>query len=109
MDLQPIKNRLSAITPGEWKSTVFGGGKDTFVGVKANQPDNDWYHICSMEYSPAEDVEANALFVAHSKQDITNLVSEVERLRKRLEIVEAQHEEYLIFAEIAERRRAKDV
>jgi hypothetical protein len=79
LDLEPIKARLSAATPGPWKRYYAGidldgeemwyvghnGGTVTIDGVAGDIP-----------YTP------DAEFIAHAPSDIAALVAEVERLRK---------------------------
>lgn len=85
INLNPIKARLAAATPGPWRATQFGVLGDCFWGVKAECGDevlpHDFNHVCSMEFSPFDDAQPNAEFVAHAKQDVAVLISEVERLR----------------------------
>jgi hypothetical protein len=88
LNLQAIKDRLAKVTPGKWRPATFGTKSDNFRGVAADQEDGDWYHICSCEDSISEDEDANAEFLGHSKQDIEDLITEVERLQKELKDLE---------------------
>jgi hypothetical protein len=66
LDLEPIKARCAAATPGGWRATrdalLMGGGDGPLVPV------DGW---------PRADRE----FVAHARDDVPALVAEVERLR----------------------------
>ncbi|RJQ25027.1 hypothetical protein C4577_06490 [Candidatus Parcubacteria bacterium] len=76
--LKEIESRLNNTSRGDWelsgKYRIIGppSGKwdtKTIARVRANQ-----------DYRDPKVDEANALFLAHSKQDITYLVDEVKRL-----------------------------
>ena len=77
IDLEAIKARLSAATPGPWRrdgnhrAKVRGGDGDTLTRVVPESSDEPW--------SPTD--EANADLIAHAPGDIAALVAEVERLR----------------------------
>lgn len=84
--IQEIKRRHESATPGTWNSTG--------DAVRCDHSPNGW--ICQMfegsenSEEPTRDFEnafINAEFIAHSPDDISYLLSEVERLQQ---IVEAQ-------------------
>jgi hypothetical protein len=81
LDLKPIQDRLSAVTPGAWHPVEFPSAK--YVGVTAEHWDgcDMGYHVCSTEDCDPEDALPNAVFIAHAKADVAALVAEVERLR----------------------------
>ncbi len=79
MNLEPIKARLAAATPGPWHPVEIPAAK--YVGVTAEHWDGDGYHVCSTEDCDPEDAVPNATFIAHAKADVEALVAEVERLR----------------------------
>lgn len=88
LDLNPIKNRLEKLQEGTWKITDLGVTPHTFKGVICVQPDGDWTHVCSFEDAwPFEDEKINSDFVAHSREDITSLIKEVEECREKLKNV----------------------
>jgi flavin-dependent dehydrogenase len=78
IDLEAIKARLSAATPGPWRrdgnhrAKVRGGDGDTLTRVVPESSDEPW--------SPTD--EANADLIAHAPGDIAALIAEVERLRE---------------------------
>ena len=96
--LHEIKKRAEEATEGPWE-TVNGNGVFTTLGAtnKAGQKaeDNDGWQIavCDeyltsvngelVEMSFAEE-SSNAKFIANARQDIPDLIAEVERLRKVL-------------------------
>ena len=90
-----IKARADAATPGPWVvSSEYASGVE--LGYK---PDHErtWGYGCSNdfvcdlndgeyhEYHNKAEQMANASFIAHARQDIPDLLAEVERLRAREE------------------------
>lgn len=117
-----IKAREGKATPGPWVANEYASGVD--LGYK---PDHErtWGYgcgndfVCDLndgeyhEYCSQEEQRANAEFITHARQDIPDLLAEVERLRaenKRLErqvmqLAEAEQmraREALIEAQITE-------
>ncbi|MDX2986534.1 hypothetical protein [Streptomyces caniscabiei] len=101
-ELDEIDARHKAATPGPWGVYEFGGGTaidiaadltDTGTGYRARREicrledeplDNDPAH---REWTAEEDwaqVQADAAFVAHAREDVRLLLAEVRRLRFRL-------------------------
>lgn len=86
LDLDAIKARVEAATPGPWKAD---GGE---VSQHWSRPE-PWQEVVSTEVScmsycyggTARGVErdADAEFIAHARTDVPALVAEVERLRAR--------------------------
>jgi len=74
MDLDKIKARLAAATPGPWR------GPETAVGLD-----------CTKHYEPPRLVMSpgNAAMITHAPTDLAALVVEVERERARLDRVRA--------------------
>lgn len=77
LDLDAIKARLAAATPGPWEEEREGGGYPTGVvygpdcTVTSCDSEPGTLHQCT-----------NAIFIANAPTDIAALVAEVERLRK---------------------------
>ena len=92
LDLDPIRARLAAATPGPWEND--GGGE---VGQHWSSP-QPLASIVSTEVScmaycyggSAAGVirDEDADFIAHAPTDIAALLAEVERLRKHISIIE---------------------
>jgi hypothetical protein len=93
-ELQEIKRRAEAATPGPWepqegtKYLAMGGmglgqEKEYFV-----MRDGDDVAVCC-DCSTPDGVASpeNALFIANARQDVPALVAEVERLRAALEAI----------------------
>lgn len=77
LDLDPIRARLAAATPGPWYSEWV--------------PDDDWIvvygqphgaYVCPEVCTLTDDADAE--FIAHAPADIAALLAEVERLREQL-------------------------
>lgn len=76
LDLEPIKRRLAAATPGPWTPTR----RDDIAGGQVYGADG--LVICEMTFARPEDVsDANGQLVGHAPADLAALVAEVERLR----------------------------
>ena len=77
-DIEAIKGRLTAATPGPWRrdgnhrAKVRGGDGDTLTRVVPESSDEPW----------SLTDEANADLIAHAPGDIAALIAEVERLRE---------------------------
>lgn len=73
LDLEPIKARLAAATPGPWESDIYPGSENwVYVGgVRGPGP--------SLELGA--DSSGDAEFITNAPTDIAALVAEVERLR----------------------------
>jgi hypothetical protein len=70
LDLEPIKARCAAATPGWWKASG-----DTLVANAGNGP---WLSLHGWP-------RADRTFVEHARDDVPDLLAEVERLRARVE------------------------
>jgi hypothetical protein len=79
LDLKPIKDRLAQVAASDWSASELSPGR---WGVVADeQYDTDGHTIATCEVAPYEDSRANAVLIAHAKEDLAALVAEVERLR----------------------------
>ena len=78
LDLEPIKERLAAATPGPWKAK-----EDSWDGYSVVIDDNGpGVSIIAEQIGQGEDGGwGDAEFIAHAPEDIAALISEVERLR----------------------------
>jgi hypothetical protein len=85
LNLEPIKARLAAATPGPWEMmpSKNKGGLDRFVG-----PPGCGFPVCEM-FVINEKWGADMCLIANAPADLAALVTEVERLRARLEQLEA--------------------
>jgi hypothetical protein len=120
--LDEIQARHKAATPGPWGIYEFGGGTaidiaadlhDTGTGYRARREicrledeplDNDPAH---KEWTAEEDwaqVQADAAFVAHAREDVPALLAEIRRLKAAL-----AREERLHGDTIDDRDRASDM
>jgi len=92
-NLEPIKARLAAATPGPWELCTF----KTYPDEYPNDPDakkENWIQISeanfqwSLSWCERRDFKrldapdfSDAQFIAHAPEDVAALVAEVERLR----------------------------
>lgn len=81
-ELQAIKERVEKATPGEWFYDSYTVCTDEILG-----DDGELIETVTLDYADRHgDVhfkeEADAQFVAHARQDVPALISEVERLEK---------------------------
>ena len=95
LDLEGIRARVEAATPGEWAARkdqfidwygiVALNGESWSVSAVPNLTRRRWWPVVSgdNDYGPAGGIvtEADAEFIAHSITDIPALLTEVERLR----------------------------
>ena len=90
--LAEIKARCEAATPGPWVDRLRdfecldGYGLESHPTVETNG--KTVCVLCEREFDDDND-EADAVFIAHARQDIPDLLAEVERLRKRAERLRA--------------------
>ena len=89
IDLEAIRARANAATPGPWITNKYGGiGIGPYgVGESVISADgfNPFYELGCPYF--------NAEFIAHSRQDIPALCDEVESLRERLKELDGKGEE----------------
>lgn len=69
IDLDAIRERAEVATPGPWKATA------SYPHV-VFQPDD-----CMISTNLAGDPLRDAAFIAHARDDLPNLIAEIERLR----------------------------
>ena len=81
-ELDEIRARCEAATPGPWHGNVFGYGGVHILWGSVYMGDGELVRIGHNESS-------NADFVARARQDVPDLLEEVERLRAALRQVES--------------------
>lgn len=88
--LNKIKHRLSEITPGKWKA--FSKGRVIEVHTTSTSiPIISWLGFDdSSRY--LKEHRKNALFIAHAKEDIEYLISEIERLQEQVDSFGKEYE-----------------
>ena len=81
-ELQAIKARCDAATPGPWNAVprATEGYVDGFLGAEIEGPPD----AQRGQFARMEDAE----FIAHAREDIPALVAEIEQLRAEIERVE---------------------
>jgi hypothetical protein len=89
LNLEPIKARLAAATPGPWRQmpSKNKGGVDRYVGTPGCDP------VCEMSVIREKWGEDMCL-IANAPIDLAALVQEVERLRRDREVNQAQVRSY---------------
>ena len=80
--LQAIKDRCEAATPGEW--AYFRNKYDDYK-LSVPLPDTNWtYPLVSLEPNQGQfiydNIDNDLTFIAHARKDIPALIAEVERL-----------------------------
>ena len=85
MKLDPIKKRAEAATKGPWWERKCHGGA---FDVMAHFADGSPMVLCARNAFEEiqQECHANADFIAHAREDIPALISEVERLRRAVSI-----------------------
>ncbi|GIM45942.1 hypothetical protein DNHGIG_14910 [Collibacillus ludicampi] len=108
--LQAIRERVNRATPGPWSIHREDVGDDVVFYVptmikseKRTIVDSDGGLISWSEPCTSEQVEADAEFIAHAREDVPALLNEVERLeeenrRFREALEEISKEDSLYFA-----------
>ena len=94
IDLDAIKARFNAITPGDWYQGMYPDG-DPIDGPTGEHSPGDNI-LCEGEEIARAECTIDAAFIAHAPTDIAALVEEVERLRQEAQTSSA------ILTEIAE-------
>ncbi len=74
-DFMDIKKRCDQATPGPWRSYV--EGRDSMSGSSFIQTEGEDIYLTGATVADQD-------FIAHARQDIPNLIAEIERLRKLL-------------------------
>lgn len=100
LDLDAIKARCAAATPGPWEWDEYSESDNETVvasGLKTPDviPDGDWDAGAVLRptapHVPSEVVmkRRDAEFIAHARTDVPALVAEVERWKERAEVAKA--------------------
>jgi hypothetical protein len=79
-ELNTIKSRCDAATPGPWRSWIEGRdhmGGDSFIMTGESPSRGEDIYLSGATHADQD-------FVAHSRQDVPRLIEEVIRLRSRL-------------------------
>jgi hypothetical protein len=79
-ELREIKARAEAATPGPW--ITHEPLKAKIIAVKREKA---FDYICSLQVSNCPNFRNDAEFIAHAREDVPNLIAEVERLRKSVD------------------------
>lgn len=87
--LAGIAARTEAATPGPWDA--YESDCDMHVGRSPDGP-----HVALFGRASWHDVPADATFVAHARQDVPDLLAEVERLRVALELFRTADTECIV-------------
>ena len=92
-ELQAIRDRCDAATPGEWKIRIIepefenNAAQDDIVSIVAPMWEiadiTTYERFVESSWNPAVDI-ADATFIAHARADIPALLAEVDRLRAAL-------------------------
>ena len=85
-DLEPIKERLAAATPGPWEMSYDADDKWTSITGQPYDDGGQWL-VCPEVATCEGEPDADSTFIAHAPEDIAALVAEVERLREQVEAV----------------------
>lgn len=106
MNLEEIKQRESKATKGEWK--IYNEDFGKAIGTVEHHPQLQApTPIVTLGLGKGGHKihinESNALFIAHARQDIPNLIAEVERLREALTFY-ANQDYYEPFEQLDENR-----
>ena len=76
LDLDPIKAREAAATPGPWKVVD--------PGYRVAVDDGTGFLVANTFMAPSSRDLPDARFIAHARTDVPALLAEVERLRAEL-------------------------
>jgi hypothetical protein len=81
LDLEAIKERAAAATPGPWLPSMNGEGvwSDVIAG-------RAWANMVCRVWPAMKNVESDAVFIAEARADVPALVAECERLRASLHL-----------------------
>ena len=110
LDLDPIKERLAAATPGplgfstapaegssespaEYVANAFTGYGEMYVVWDTSTEGNPEGYVLTAVTGDGPRASANAELYAHAPSDLAALISEVERLREQVEAVRATPED----------------
>ena len=80
MNLEDIRNRLAAITPGKWKHTP--GVSTPASSVDIGEPSNGFVHSLTWDDHGGEVFQpGDAEFIAHAPEDMAKLIEALETIR----------------------------
>ena len=80
MNLEDIKNRLAAITPGKWKHIP--GVHTPASSIDIGEPDNGFVHSLTWDDHGGEVFQpGDAEFIAHAPEDVAKLIEALEVIR----------------------------
>jgi hypothetical protein len=89
MNLDEIKKRCEAATPGPWRwadwGAIFGTREKEMFTLESSPLRSWWWSACVLSCEQEPDEPADKAFIAHAREDVPALVAEVERLQKLLE------------------------
>jgi type II secretory pathway component PulJ len=77
-NLEEIRKRTECARPGPWKSYI--EGRDHEAGSNYIQVSDNNQEMSTLEFS-GKVTEADQDFIAHAREDIPALLSEIERLK----------------------------
>lgn len=86
LDLDAIRARTAAASPGPWQpdvKLVRRGGRGGVHSVEQLWVDSPGRCVCNVGLAEYAAVEHDAVFIAHAREDVPALIAEVERLRER--------------------------
>lgn len=94
-----IRGREKAATQGPWRA------HKSFEVIYGQKSGCDSTIVCALEsedfmYSKERDMQANAAFIAHAREDIPALLDEVERLRAENQVLEKALEDLLDYCPV---------
>ena len=88
LDLEPIKERLAAATPGPWEMSYDADDKWTSITGQPYDDGGQWL-VCPEVATCEGEPDADSTFIAHAPEDMRALIEEVETLRGQVEAVRA--------------------
>ena len=102
LNLEPVKARLAAATPGPWETMPGITGQFVYIGAPGEDAP-----ICKM-FTARKKSDYDAHLIANARTDLAALVEEVERLRFEAEMHKAQMLPFLEQLESLNRRHEVD-
>ena len=103
LDLDPIRARLAAATPGPWHAWDRGIGSEVHVGAECVSETTQYERCRDLNDGFRETfAEADAALIANAPADLAALLAEVERLREAVQRVREMH--YPAYNDVAHTR-----
>ncbi len=94
LNLEPIRERLAAASPGPWTVSRFENRHDSAAGDGKTYPAVRGFRAPKRLYESApKQVEADATFMASARHDVGVLLAEVVRLRRLVRELGGQDDE----------------